>query len=86
MQIRRKITNILQLMQIKEKKFAQSYANCAQSATFVQFLDSISAMRVRSGARRERRCPLPAPRPPPRGGSPAQILPRATPSSWRNTK
>lgn len=47
MQIRRKITNILQLMQIKEKKFAQSYANCAQSATFVQFLDSISAMRVR---------------------------------------
>ena len=57
MQIRRKITNILQLMQIKEKKFAQSYANCAQwvlpvaqSATFVQFLDSISAMRVRSRA------------------------------------
>ena len=47
MQIRRKITNILQLMQIKEKKFAQSYANCAQNATFVQFLDSISAMRVR---------------------------------------
>ena len=50
MQIRRKITNILQLMQIKEKKFAQSYANCAQSATFVQFLDSISAMRVRNCA------------------------------------
>ena len=50
MQIRRKITNILQLMQIKEKKFAQSYANCAQSATFVQFLDSISAMKVRSYA------------------------------------
>ena len=50
MQIRRKITNILQLMQIKEKKFAQSYTNCAQSATFVQFLDSISAMRVRNYA------------------------------------
>lgn len=50
MQIRRKITNILQLMQIKEKKFAQSYTNCAQSATFVQFLDSISAMRVRNCA------------------------------------
>lgn len=50
MQIRRKITNILQLMQIKEKKFAQSYANCAQSATFVQFLDSISPVRVRNRA------------------------------------
>lgn len=50
MQIRRKITNILQLMQIKEKKFAQSYANCAQSATFVQFSDSISPMRVRNRA------------------------------------
>ena len=36
MQIRRKITNILQLMQIKEKKFAQTVAVCAQMAMIVQ--------------------------------------------------
>lgn len=41
MQIRGKITNILQVVQIKVNYFAQYPSCCAQSAIFVQLSDTI---------------------------------------------